>query len=465
MGGSLVLSGHEKSGSLVVSAVGQADDTALISNNIHKLHHILQIVLEYCLKYNVQLCPAKTKLLKITPARQSSFEPYNPIQINGKQIEFVDEAEHVGVLRSVEGNMPNILQRISAFKKALGSTVSCGLARGRCSNPAASQRILTLHGTPVLMSGLASLVLSDKEVNCIDQQYKRTLQNIIKLSTNTPASVVYFVSGSLPGAAILHLKQLTLFSMICRLPADPLNIHARQVLLSSCSATSWFIQVRNILLQYQLPHPLDLLHSPPSKETFKRLAKSKVLDYWECKLRSEASVLPSLVYFHPQFLTMSSPHKLWIAAGPKSYEVAKARIQLLFLSSQYPCAKYSRHWSPENPLGICTFPDCKSRNYVESPEHLLLYCPAYFSTRQKMVTLFLRSRDPISHSLATSFLLCDSSKKTMQFLLDCSVIPDVIRCAQQYGKHIYDDIFYLGRTWCFSIHRERMKRLGRWNFC
>ena len=146
------------------------------------------------------------------------------------------------------------------------------------------------------------------------------------------------------------------------------------------------------------------------------------------------------IYFQPQFLTMSSPHKLWIAAGPKSYEVAKARIQLLFLSSQYPCAKYSRHWSPENPLGICTFPDCKSRNYVESPEHLLLYCPAYSSTRQKMVTLFLRIWDPISHFLATSFLLCDSSKMMMQFLLECSVIPDVIRCAQEYGKYIYDDI-------------------------
>ena len=39
--------------SLVVSAVGQADDSVLISNDINKLQHILKLVLEYCNKINV----------------------------------------------------------------------------------------------------------------------------------------------------------------------------------------------------------------------------------------------------------------------------------------------------------------------------------------------------------------------------------------------------------------------------
>ena len=105
----------------------------------------------------------------IPPTKKKIVVPYNPVQINGETVQFVDEAEHFGVLRSTSGNMPNILNRIAAFKKALGAIVSCGLAKGRRSNPAASLRILTIYATPVLMSGLSSLLLSSKEISCIDQ--------------------------------------------------------------------------------------------------------------------------------------------------------------------------------------------------------------------------------------------------------------------------------------------------------
>ena len=219
-------------GSLVVSAIGQADDTVLVSNDLTKLRHILKITLDYCSKFNVQLNSSKTKLVMIPPPRQSSFVPYNPISINGRVINLVDQAEHVGVIRSVHGNMPNILQRVASFKKAIGSVIACGLAKGHRSNPAASMRILTQRGTPVLMSGLASLVLSPKETSSVDQQLKRTLQNILKLPAGShPSPFVYFTAGSLPGTAILHLKQITLFGVICRLPTcEPLNEHAVQVL-------------------------------------------------------------------------------------------------------------------------------------------------------------------------------------------------------------------------------------------
>ena len=253
--------------------------------------------------------------------------------------------------------------------------------------------------------------------------------------------------------------------MVCRLPQDPLHQHALHVLLTSSSPTSWFVQVRNLLLLYHLPHPLLLLQNPLSKESFKKLVKSKVLDYWEVKLRAEASLMPSLTFFHPQFMSLTVPHKIWTTAGPNSYEVAKARMQLIFLSSQYPCAKLTRHWSTDNPLGLCSYPDCQRLNRVESPEHILLQCPAYTITRDKLVTMCLKLRTPASHRLAIGFLLSNSSQAIMQFLLDCSVIPKVILAAQINGDNIYNDPFYLCRTWwCYSLQRERMKRLCKWHF-
>ena len=62
------------------------------------------------------------------------------------------KAEHVGILRSPEGNMPNILSRLSAHTMA--SVLPIGMAYSHRGNPAASLSIEKLYGTPVLLSGL-----------------------------------------------------------------------------------------------------------------------------------------------------------------------------------------------------------------------------------------------------------------------------------------------------------------------
>ena len=196
--------------------------------------------------------------------------------------------------------------------------------------------------------------------------------------------------------------------MITRLPSDPLHTHAHHIFLTSTMSTSlsnsWFMQIRKILLQYQLPPPLVLLSNPPTKEAFKKLVKAKVIDYWESKLRSEAAFLPSLKFLRPQYMSLTSPHKLLTTAGSKPYEVAKACIQLRFLSSQYSCGQKSRHWSIENPGGWCTFPDCYTYQRTETPEHILLHCPAYEEKRTDMVALCMKISNAITHSLVTKFL-------------------------------------------------------------
>ena len=141
-----------------------------------------------------------------------------------------------------------------------------------------------MYATPVLLSGVACLVFTQAETNFLNQHYKTILQNLQKLPSLTPHSVTYFLAGSLPLTAQLHIRQLGLFSMICRLPDDPLNSHARNVLtLSKRSSKSWFWQIRDLCLQYCLPHPLHFLDYPPQKQKFRKLVKSRVTDNWEKK--------------------------------------------------------------------------------------------------------------------------------------------------------------------------------------
>ena len=290
-----------------------------------------------------------------------------------------------------------------------------------------------------------------------------TLQNIQKLKASSPSALVHFVAGSLPLTAILHIRQISLLGMISRLPQDPLHRLARKALLTSPSL-SWFTSVRDLMQLYQLPHPLTILDYPPTKDIFKKLVKAKILDYWEKKLRAEAALLPSLNYFNPHFMSLSRPHKLWTTAGNNPFEVAKARVQLLFLSNQYPCAKVSRHWSAENPQGLCTYPLCHTKRLIESREHILLYCPAYNKVRQRMVTTCLESDNLSVKILLTKYLVSSNPELTMQFLVDCSVLSEVIQASQKSGPHIFSDLFYYTRTWCFVIHKQRMIRLCKWNF-
>ena len=72
--------------------------------------------------------------------------------------------------------------------------------------------------------------------------------------------------------------------------------------------------------------------------------------------------------------------------------------------------------------------------------------------------------NPVAASIVAAILECNSSEKIMQFILDCSPLPEVILFAQQFGENIYCDLFYASRNWCFAIHREHYKRLGKWNF-
>ena len=101
------------------------------------------------------------------------------------------------------GNLPHLLRRISSHRKALGATLSSGTAQKSRANPVVGLRLERVYGSPVLFSGVAVLFLSGSEISLLDKHLKSTYQNIQKLLPDTPRSVVHFLSGSLPGEAII----------------------------------------------------------------------------------------------------------------------------------------------------------------------------------------------------------------------------------------------------------------------
>ena len=454
---------------ITISAIGDADDTVLLSNNIHDLNHLLELSLDFCSKYQVQLCAEKTKLQAFCTEGLTASTEYqmdiSPVAIKGEQIHFTDTAEHVGIVRSVSGNLPNILGRFTAHKRALGAVLHTGMARGHRGNPAASMRIDQLHAVPVLLSGLGALVLKKSEIDLLDHHHKVHIENLLRLPKGTPRPVTAFLAGSLPAKALLHLRQLGLFGMISRLPHNILHKQAWNVLVTSKpSSRSWFIQIRDLCLMYGLPHPATILEHPSSKSTFKTMVKKKVISFWETKLRQEAEPLDSLTYFKPQFMSLTAPHPLWLTAGSSSYEVAKATVQANMLSGRYRTERLCRFWS-QNRKGICLVPTCSDLERTEDLKHILAECKALEQTR---LTLHMFNEKyclnlPPEVSSLVSMYCTPSHPLFVHFLLDCSTLPLVIQTVQQQqGADVLFHLFHVTRTWCYSLHRERLKALGRW---
>ena len=231
------------------------------------------------------------------------------------------------------------------------------------------------------------------------------------------------------------------------------------------SKKAWIYQIGEICEQYGLPQPLQLLQCPLPKMSFKRLVKKRVTDYWEQLLRAEAADprYSSLLFFNPRFMSLSSPHPIWTTAGSSPAQVAMATVQAQMLSGRYRSESLCRHWS-KNRNGFCLLPGCEG--LVEDLPHILSSCSGLASIREKLVRFTLdycTNSAPVLNDLVTS--LCKPQNPNfIQFLLDCSCLPEVISAAQVYGDGVLAHLFRISRTWVYSLHRTRLKKLGRWNF-
>ena len=178
-------------------------------------------------------------------------------------------------------------------------------------------------------------------------------------------------------------------------------------------------------------------------------------------MRGEASLLSSLMNFRPEFMSLDKPHQIWRTAGSNPYEVSKAIQQARFLSGRYRTESLASHWTT-NSGGFCLSATCDKE--VETVEHILLSCPAYSECKRRLYSLWLSSKNKTVRQIILQAIQSERGY-LLQFILDYTVLPSVSKADQTSdGDSLLNELFYFTRTWCFLIHRERMKMLGRWNF-
>ena len=117
----------------------------------------------------------------------------SPIKLYDNNVGFIDKAEHVSIVRSIYGNMPNIMAKNSAHNSAILFVLPAGLSKSHNGNPAASLRIQTLYCVPRLLSGLPALVLSKSKKDVLYQHYKASLEKMQRVHRNSPEPVIFFL--------------------------------------------------------------------------------------------------------------------------------------------------------------------------------------------------------------------------------------------------------------------------------
>ena len=128
-------------------------DVALALFSIHNLRSLVQLTKDYCDRYHVTLISEKTKLMAFSDQKSLKlfFDKLTAsIKNNSNEIQFVTEAEHVGILCSFHGSLPNLLARFSAHRKAVMAVLPIGLAQGHRGNPETVIRVEKIYGAPVL---------------------------------------------------------------------------------------------------------------------------------------------------------------------------------------------------------------------------------------------------------------------------------------------------------------------------
>ena len=122
-----------------------------------------------------------------------------------------------------------------------------------------------------------------------------------------------------------------------------------------------------------------------------------------------------------------------------------------------------RHWST-NTKGFCLAPTCTELEIPEDLQHILAKCEAFHAIRLDLLTFSLIRARPFPPEVSSLVMTyCNPSHPHfVSFLLDCSNFPEVISLVQCHGQDILCVLLHITRTWCFSLHRERLVLLNKW---
>ena len=135
------------------------------------------------------------------------------------------------------------------------------------------------------------------------------------------------------------------------------------------------------------------------------------------------------------------PSCLWLTASSSPTKVVMAIQQARLLSGRYRLESLTSHWT--NSSGHCRLsPVCETS---EDIIHFLKFCPALEQSRRNLYSFteaYCASNPVITNIIQTYCTNSTEGRRFCQFILDCSVLPEVVVAVQNYGTITHKLIQY-----------------------
>ena len=426
-----------------------ADDLAAATSSLTALQKIVFNSVDYSIMERYLLQPVKSvivAMLKHCKDQAKLSEEIN-ITMNGVRMPVVQEAMHMGILRSQDSQESAVTHNIEKARRTVYSLMSAGFHGDNGLDPDTSIHLLQTYVLPVLVYGLEVLLPRKVLMERLNRIHKKFLKMILSLPETVADPAVYVLSGAAPIECVIHKRALTLYGNICRLSEDTVEkqLARRQLSVKGYRGSSWFVEIRKLLLKYGLPPAWELLDDPPTKFRWKRLLSRHVNTYWSEQIKSHAVLYSSLKYLYVDHYFPGKKHPC-IQAVSGTRDVPRVSVKAKLLTGTYILQVNRVAFNQNEVSPLCLL--CQEND--ETTEHFLLQCPVLSCVRQPLLTR-------VVELYAGLFQEQPDSPSLLQFILDGSA---VFQCDNQRQFHIRLELEKISRCLCQRLHAERYKRLS-----
>ena len=356
-------------GCINTGAVMVADDLALTAATPQQMQLAIYIAQEDASRERYLYNTEKTKTLVINGRSEDIC-----LQLNGKPLGISTKEKHLGIFRnSKNSNSDTVNARISESRRACYSLLGAGLCGLNGTGPEVATSLYKTYIIPLLVYGLESLVLQEKEIQTLEAYHRRNLRHLLHLPASTATPAIYLLSGCPPLEAEIHVRTLLFFRSIAEGrgqegPLDFVNsVIERQLALKGMDSSSWTAWVRRILLHYGLPNAFDVLRHPPEKTYWRKMVRSTIYQHWTDLLLSQKEQMSSLAYLKSTGLRVGLLHQS-LTGTETPVAIQKVAVATKLITGRYPLANNrtaGKRFSNRCPL-------CEEEE--EDQTHFLLHC-------------------------------------------------------------------------------------------
>ena len=124
---------------------------------------------------------------------------------------------------------------------------------------------------PILTYGLEIVLPKGKNLDNINRQYKKCIKQILSLYINVADPAVFILDGTLPIEAEIHMKAITLYIYIWQHNKSKKVVYRMEACrkathrIKSHESHSWFIEIKELCLKYDILNIYNYLENPVKK--------------------------------------------------------------------------------------------------------------------------------------------------------------------------------------------------------